>query len=70
MAQHILLSSRARKLSLMQIAKMSDNEALKAFADIRWHSNGGVCIVAMQTKFILSLQEMSINVTSVIRDLA
>lgn len=41
MAQHFLLSSRARKLSLMQIAKMSDSEAVKAFADIRWHSNGG-----------------------------
>jgi hypothetical protein len=35
MAQHFLLSSRARKLSLMQIAKMSDSEAVKAFADIR-----------------------------------
>lgn len=41
MAQHFLLSSRVRKLSLMQIAKMSDSEAVKAFADIRWHSNGG-----------------------------
>ena len=40
MAQHFLLSSRASKLSLMQIAKMSDSEVVKAFADIRWHSNG------------------------------
>ena len=40
MAQHFLLSSRASKLSLMQIAKMSDSEVVKACADIRWHSNG------------------------------
>ncbi|WP_187844913.1 IS1595 family transposase [Helicobacter pylori] len=41
MTQHFLLSSRAKQLSLLQIAKMSDSEALKTFADIRWHSNDG-----------------------------
>ncbi len=72
MAQYFLISSSARKLSLLKIAKMSDDEALRMFANIRWHNDNPsyIRIVAMQIKFILSLQEMSINAMSVKRDLA
>ena len=46
MAQHFLLSSRARTLSLASVMRMSDEEAEKTFASIRWASTNGepVCL--------------------------
>ncbi|WP_186417589.1 IS1595 family transposase [Bosea sp. CS1GBMeth4] len=41
MAQHFLLSSAARTLSLVTVARMSDEEAHKAFRMIRWCDTGG-----------------------------
>ena len=41
MAQHFLLSSAARTLSLTQVLRMSDDEAYATFKSIRWASNGG-----------------------------
>src|SRR5260370_34801064 len=41
MAQHFLLSTAARSLSLAQVARMSDQEARDAFKTIRWSENGG-----------------------------
>lgn len=41
MAQHFLLSASARGLSLIQIAKMTDKQALAHFAKIRWFENDG-----------------------------
>ncbi|MGL2492896.1 hypothetical protein ACOWNB_00410 [Helicobacter pylori] len=47
---------------------------LKAFADIRWHSNGGnpICPHCGNAGkiYLSSLQETSINAMSAIRDLA
>lgn len=58
MAQHFLLSLSARKLSLLKIAKMSDDKALGIFSNIRWYnSNPIVRIVVIWIKFILSLQK-------------
>ena len=41
MAQHFLLSSKARTLSLASVARMSDEEARAAFQAIRWSDNDG-----------------------------
>lgn len=41
MSQHFLLSSRARNLSLVNVLRMSDQEAEAAFCKVRWpHSEG------------------------------
>jgi transposase-like protein len=41
MAQHFLLSARARTLSLASVARMSDEEAHQRFVEIRWADNNG-----------------------------
>jgi transposase-like protein len=41
MAQHFLLSAKARSLSLAAILRMSDDEAHATFVAIRWADNGG-----------------------------
>src|SRR5262245_29662475 len=41
MAQHFLLSSAARTLSVASVARMSDEEAHAKFTEIRWSDNGG-----------------------------
>src|SRR5580658_6478651 len=41
MAQHFLLSSAARSLSLATVARMSDEEAWEAFRLIRWSDTQG-----------------------------
>jgi transposase-like protein len=41
MAQHFLLSSAARTVSLAQVLRMSDEEAYDAFKAIRFATNGG-----------------------------
>ncbi len=41
MAQHFLLSAKARSLSLAQVMRLTDNEAYQAFKEIRWAENGG-----------------------------
>ena len=41
MAQHFLLSSKARNLSMVKIAMMSDLEAFEIFKNIRWVETNG-----------------------------
>jgi len=41
MAQHFLLSTKARTLSLKQVFRMSEDEAYGLFCDMRWHENDG-----------------------------
>src|SRR3954452_1528360 len=41
MAQHFLLTSKARTLSLASVFRMSDDEAHAAFVAIRFADNGG-----------------------------
>ena len=41
MAQHFLLSTKARTLSLAQVLRLSDQEAYDAFKAIRFADNGG-----------------------------
>ena len=41
MTQHFLLSAKAKTLSLMQVMRLSDDEAYKLFIGIRWSENGG-----------------------------
>ena len=41
MAQHFLLSTAARTLSLATVARMSDEEARETFKRVRWSDNGG-----------------------------
>ena len=41
MAQHFLLSSAARTLSLAKVLRMTDAEAFSTFRSIRWAGNGG-----------------------------
>jgi transposase-like protein len=41
MAQHFLLSSAARTLSLAKVMRLSDDQAFETFKDIRWANNGG-----------------------------
>jgi transposase-like protein len=40
-AQHFLLSTAARSLSIARVARMSDAEAAEAFKQIRWHTTNG-----------------------------
>jgi transposase-like protein len=40
-AQHFLLSAKARTLSLAKVMRLSDDEAFQAFKEIRWAGNGG-----------------------------
>lgn len=42
MAQHFLLSTQARTLSLAKVMRLSDNDAWATFKDIRWASTEGV----------------------------
>jgi len=41
MAQHFLLSAKARTLSLVKVMRLSDAEALDTFKAIRWAANDG-----------------------------
>jgi len=41
MSQHFLLSAKARTLSLVTVARMTDDQAHAAFVSIRWSDNGG-----------------------------
>ena len=41
MAQHYLLSAKARTFSLKQIFRMSEDEARKVFQELRWQDNNG-----------------------------
>lgn len=41
MSQHYLLSSKARNLSILKIATMSDKEAFEMFKTIRWNQTNG-----------------------------
>lgn len=41
MAQHFLLSAKARTLSLSAVARMTDEDAHERFKAIRWADNGG-----------------------------
>ena len=41
MSQHFLLSAKARTLSLVQVARMSEGEAQATFRQMRWHSTDG-----------------------------
>jgi hypothetical protein len=41
MAQHFLLSTKARTLSLAQVLRLSDDEAYEAFKAVRFTANGG-----------------------------
>src|SRR5882724_3680902 len=41
MAQHFLLSTKARTLSLAAVLRLSDDEAFEAFQSIRWAGNDG-----------------------------
>ena len=43
MAQHFLLSSKAKTLSLAQVLRLSDEEAFKLFCAIRWEGGEPVC---------------------------
>lgn len=43
MAQHFLLSSKARTLSLKQIYKMSDDEVFEHFQNSRWEDGKAIC---------------------------
>lgn len=41
MAQHFLLSTKARTLSLANVLRLSDDEAFETFKAVRWADNGG-----------------------------
>jgi transposase-like protein len=41
MAQHFLLSSKARTLSLAQVMRLTDDQAFETFKAIRWADNAG-----------------------------
>jgi transposase-like protein len=40
-AQHFLLSAKARTLSLASVARLSEEEAVETFRKIRWHETNG-----------------------------
>jgi transposase-like protein len=44
MAQHFLLSAKARTLSLKAVMRMTDDEAHAAFRAVRWADNGGEAV--------------------------
>ena len=48
-AQHFLLSAEARKLSLIQIAKMNDFQAIATFRQVRWFETKGNPVVLAAT---------------------
>lgn len=56
MVQHFLLSSKARTLSPIKIARLSDGEAFSMLCGIRWRSEKNVvcpkCGVQHQAYFI------------------
>lgn len=58
MAQHYLLSSASKTISLIEIAEMSDEEALELFKKTRWSENDGnpVCPKCGNTQKIYSLK--------------
>ena len=41
MTSHFLLSAKARTLSLVQVARLSDEQAHATFRALRWHETGG-----------------------------
>ncbi len=41
MASHFLLTAKARTLSLVQVARMSDDEARATFQALRWSETNG-----------------------------
>src|SRR3954462_4843682 len=41
MSSHFLLSAKARTLSLVQVARLSDEQAHSTFRALRWHETGG-----------------------------
>jgi len=41
MTTHFLLSAQARTLSLVQVARLSDEQAQATFRALRWHKTGG-----------------------------
>ena len=41
MAQHFLLSTKARTLSLAKVLRLSDDEAFESFKAVRWAENNG-----------------------------
>src|SRR4051795_664330 len=41
MSSHFLLSAKARTLSLVQVARLSDDQAHSTFRALRWHETGG-----------------------------
>lgn len=43
MAQHFLLTAKARTLSLAAVLRLSDEEALKVFRECRWENGEPVC---------------------------
>ena len=45
MATHFLLSAKARTLSLVHVARLSDEQALATFRALRWHETGGDPVV-------------------------
>lgn len=51
MGQHFLLSAKARKLNLIKLAQISEEEAHKMFAEVRWSANDGkpICPVCGNT---------------------
>lgn len=58
MAQHFLLSSKARSLSLIKIATMSDDEVDEVFKQIRWADTNGepVCPCCGSVEKLIWLQ--------------
>ena len=50
MAQHFLLSAKARTLSLASILRMSDDDAHAAFVAIRFADNGGAASLTVDTR--------------------
>ena len=41
MAQHFLLTAAARTISIVQVARMGEDEAFALFRAMRWHATGG-----------------------------
>jgi hypothetical protein len=44
MAQHFLLSAKAKTLTLMQVMRLSDADAEAAFRKVRWPNTDGAPI--------------------------
>lgn len=58
MAQHFLLTAKAKGLSLAKLFKMTDNEAYDLFAQIRWSKNNGkpICPACGHTDKIYNIK--------------